>query len=481
MNKLGSSNMNTKFKVAFVDFSNNFFDRHAIYCLSAYLKNNGIETCYVNSRSFSKTMSSISEVKPDILLYSAYSRDIPLFINFDKFVKRNLKIRSIIGGVGPTFEWRNIAGSSIDALCVGEGEQALLDYIRNGLSPSKNIIANNNSAPSEYFPFLELDNMPFPERDLVYKDDYVLKNMPNKQFLAGRGCPYMCTYCHNILQNKMFRKCGPLVRKKSVQYLIDEVKDVKRRYPLEIVSFQDDTFILKKEWVFEFCERFPREIGLPYTCNIRADLIDDEIVKALKQSNCVCAYWSIESGNDFFRNEVLKRKMSKEQILEASHLLNKHKVPHRSGGMVGLPGEKIEEMLETLDLNIKIKPQFGFASIFIPYPGLELTDYALKHGYLSEELLSKLPKNTHLSSVLNFTANENLWIKKITYLYPLIVDYPILFYNRRIYNALLKLPKILLHVFFNLYCAYKLSRLYKVKTALPLKIMIILRYLKNPF
>lgn len=473
--------MSARFKTAFVDFSTNFFDRHPIYCLSAYLKHNGIETYYMNNGSFSKTISRIRQIKPNLLLYSAFSRDLPIYINFDKFVKKKLKVKSVIGGVGPTFEWKNLTGSSIDALCLGEGEQALVDYIKSGFIPSMNIVANNNGEPVEYHHFLDLDKMPFPDRDLVYKGDYVLRNMPNKQFLAGRGCPYMCTYCHNIIQNRMFKKCGSVVRKKSVSYIIDEIKDLRRRYPLKLAAFQDDTFILNKRWFLEFCERFPSEIGLPYTCNIRADLIDEEIVRALKESNCACAYWSIESGNDLFRNEALKRKMSKEQILETSRLLNKYKITHRSGGMVGLPGEKVEEMLETLDLNIKIKPQFGFASIFIPYPGLELTDYALKNNYLSRESLDKLPKNTHLSSVLNFTDDEKLWIQKITYLYPLFVDYPELFYNRRICNILFKLPRIISHIFFNLYCAYKLSRLYRVKTPLPLKIMIIWRYFKNPF
>jgi len=473
--------MNTKFKVAFVDFSNNFFDRHPVYSLSAHLKRNGIETDYINSSSFSKAISRIKEIKPDLLLYSAYSRDIPLYIRFDKIAKENLNIKSVIGGAGPTFEWDILSRCSIDALCVGEGEYALVDFIKSGFSSSKNIITNQDKLPSEYYPFADIDNIPFGDRDLVYKNDYVLRNMPSKQFLAGRGCPYRCTYCHNNIQNKMFRNCGPVVRKKSVDYLIDEINDVKRRYPLSSVIFQDDTFILKKKWLFEFCERFPREVGLPYTCNIRASLIDEEIIRVLKESNCVCAYWSIESGNEFIRNSLLKRGESEEQILETGRLLNKYKIPHRSGGIVGLPGEKFEQMLETLEINIKVKPEFGFASIFIPFAGLELTEYAVKHNHLSKEALENLPANTHLCSVLNFTPDENLKIQKLTYLYPLFVSYPGLFYNRKMRNMLFKLPRFFLYVFFNIFSGYKLSKLYKVKTPLLLKIAIIWRYIKNPF
>ena len=126
--------MNTKFKATFVDFSNNFFDRHAIYCLSAYLKSNGIETSYVNQGNFLKAIEKIKQIKPDLLLYSAYSSEIPLYIEFDKLVKKNLGLKSVIGGPGPTFDWKIIKNnnSTIDALCVGEGEYALVDFIKNG-------------------------------------------------------------------------------------------------------------------------------------------------------------------------------------------------------------------------------------------------------------------------------------------------------------------------------------------------------------
>jgi len=476
--------MSKKFKATFVDFSNSFLDRHAIYCLSAYLKDNGVEIDYVNQGNFSKAILILKQIKPDILLYSAFSSDIPRFVEFDKLVKKELGIKSIIGGPGPTFDWKVFknSGSTIDALCVGEGEYALLDFIKNGFSSSKNIITGNqNNLPSGYCPFVDLDRVSFPDRELVYKNDYVLRNMPSKQFLAGRGCPYMCTYCHNNILNKMFKSCGATIRKKSVDYLLEEIKDVKHRYPLKLVVFQDDTFILKKDWLLEFCERFPKEVGLSYTCNIRANLIDEQTIKILKESNCACIYWSIESGADSIRNNLLKRYMSREQILGTGRLLEKYKIPHRCGGIIGLPGEKFKEMLETLELNIEIKPEFGFASIFVPFPGLELTNYALEHDYLSEESLNNLPKNTHMHSVLNFTPEEKLKIQKLTYLYPIFVNYPKLYYNRRVRDLLFGLPAGVLHVFFNIYCGYKQSKLYKVKAPLLLKIAIVWRYLKNPF
>ncbi len=86
-----------------------------------------------------------------------------------------------------------------------------------------------------------------------------------------------------------------------------------------------------------------------------------------------------------------------------------------------------------------------------------------------------------MRSVLNFTPQEKLKIQKLTYLYPLFVNYPKLYYNRRVRDLFFGLPASVLHIFFNLYWGYKLSKLYKVKTPLLLKIAIVWRYLRNPF
>ena len=123
----------------------------------------------------------------------------------------------------------------------------------------------------------------------------------------------------------------------------------------------------------EFCERFPKEVGIEYTCQIRANLIDEEIVSLLKESRCVLVTWSIESGNDHTRNKILKRNMSTDDILNTGRLLAKYKIPSRIGNVIGTPGESFDNILETLELNIESRPQLAMAWTFVPYPGLSLT------------------------------------------------------------------------------------------------------------
>lgn len=470
--------MNSR-KVIFIDLAKNFYERHAISILSSVLDSNGITSFYVKEKKFSSYLKKIKEINPDLLVYSCMSNNIHHYIEFDELVKKNIRVKSIIGGPGATFDWKIINESTIDALCIGEGEYAVIEYIRNGFLGNKNIICKGQNYPTEFFPLSDLNKLPFPNRDIVYKRDPVLKHNPSKQFLSGRGCPYACTYCHNHVFNKIFKEYGAIVRKKSIDYIIEEIKGVRERYELKLVVFQDDTFIVDRGWFKEFAERFPKEIGLPYTCNIRANLITEEVVRLLKDSKCIAANWSIESGNDFFRNTVLKRNISKEQILKTGYLLNKYKVPHRIANLIGLPGEKFEDMLSTLELNINVNPNYGYANIFIPFPGLEITDYALRNDYLSFKNKNNLPKSFYRSSMLKIPLKKNIKIQKLTYMFSLLVKHPNLYKNRIIFKALFLVPRVFLNAYFKFSDLYNLSRLYKVKVSLRYKLTIILRYLND--
>jgi len=468
-------------KAAFIDFSCNVYDKHHVYTLASHLRSKGFGIEYINEKSFRKTLKRIMELKTDLLLYSAFSIDANIYFRFDEYIKKHLNIKSIMGGAGPTFDWSLIEKGMIDALCVGEGEYALEEFMKNGFSGGKNILLKGEKEPPGFHPFVDLDSIPIPDRAIIYEQDIVLRSMTSKQFMAGRGCPYHCTYCYNNIFNRVFKGCGQIVRFKSVDYLIEEIRYTFKKYPFRNVVFHDDTFISNKKWFFEFAERFPREVGLNYSCLVRANLVDEDLVRALKKSGCISANWSIECGNDYIRNNVLKRNMSREQILEAGRLLNKYNIPQKIGNMVGLPGEKFEDMIETLKLNMTVGPQLCLANIFVPFPWLDLTNYAIENGYLSRETLENLPKNYFTQSSLNFTPAEKIKIQKFTWLFQTLVDFQFLFNNRIIFRMLMSLPKILLRPFFEIYYLYKFSRQYNVKTPFRILLLILMRHLKDAF
>lgn len=463
-------------KVVFIDLLKDFYDQHGIYSLSSSMKRHNISAYFISGKSYKRILARIAQIKPDLLLYSTFFSNIPNYIEFDRIAKRMFNVKSLIGGPGPTFNWECIKDSSIDAACIGEGESALVDFINGGFRSNKNIFCRDDRMPSEFYPLVELDNIPFPDRDIIYQTDPLLRDMPSKQFLSGRGCPYECTYCFNHNFRDIFKNCGPIIRKKSVDYLLEEIRLIKKKYPLANVVFNDDIFIVDKKWFLEFCGRFPKEIGLTYTCNIRANLVDEQIVKALRKSNCIGVNWSIESGNDFLRNKVLKRGMSSEQILNTAYLLTKYKIPYRTGNIIGLPGENYKQMLETLELNIKAKPNLGLANIFIPFPMLKLTEYAIKQGYYKPDPRTKLPKDFFTRSPMNINPLEHKTIQKLMCLFPIFVKFPFLFYNPCLRKALFWFPLYLLRKLYEAFYCFKMMKLYVVKAPFLHRCRMAIRY-----
>jgi radical SAM superfamily enzyme YgiQ (UPF0313 family) len=463
----------------FVDLFNSFFDPHGIYSIAAVLKKKGVSVKYVCESNHAKAAAALAALQPHYVLYSSFSATNDDYIRFDKVLKERVQAVSVIGGPGPTFEWKSFAASTIDAVCIGEGEAALPAFIEGGFSGSKNIVPSNaTELPAEFFPLTDLNSLPFPDRSIVYDTDSLRSAKSVKHFLSGRGCPYDCTFCFNHAYRTLFKEYGPIIRHKSVDYFIEEIKQTKEKYGCTSVSFSDDTFVLNKKWLAEFCERFAREIAVPFTCGVRANLVDDDMVRVLRDSGCRAVNWSIEAGNPTIRNEILKRHMSDEQILNAASLFRKYKIPFWTGNVIGSPGETWEQMMETVQLNITAHPHFALAKIFSPYPGLELTQYAIEKGYYD-------PKNKTVKddlfgeSHLTMSREENVRLQKLMALFPFFVSYPFIFFTSVIRRPLFLLPRWLLRLLYEIFTTVQSMRLYVVRMPLSQRVKMAVRYLQN--
>lgn len=466
----------------FVDLTTSFYDRHPVYYLTPVLRKAGCEVFYIQARSVDSVDEFIQRHKIDTLLYTSFSNYISNYSLLDyELKKRHAHLFSILGGPGVTQreerEMLFAMNTTIDAFCVGEGETALKDFFENGRDLKKNLISSSQLDVDSYHPYVDVNSLDLPDRSVVYKKDQILKDMPVKQFMGGRGCPYKCTYCHNHTINELFKGCGPVIRLKDVDYIINEVRDVIKRYPLDGVVFQDDIFFFNKKWSFEFAEKWASKIGLPWSCNIRPDYINEDLIRALSESNCRSVTWSIESGNEFLRNKVLDRRMTNETVIKCADLLNSYGIAHRTGNIIGIPGEKVANIKETIELNIRSKPTIANAHIFVPFKGLKLTDYALEEKHVNRENLIDIPDTYFEGTILNFSDKEKLIIRKMMLLFPIFVGFPWFYRNNFFYSFLMALNDNFLGILNKLYVGYMTSRLFKVEGNILFKLKMLKRFL----
>jgi radical SAM superfamily enzyme YgiQ (UPF0313 family) len=182
-----------------------------------------------------------------------------------------------------------------------------------------------------------------------------------------------------------------------------EIEECAKKLELKLVSFSDSTFNLNKKWLLKFLESYRRRIRIPFSVNLRANLVDEEIVKALAETNCCHAVRvGIETGNEKLRREVLNKNISNDSIYNLAALLRKYKISLFAYIMFGLPGETVADAFETIEMMQKIQPDFFNSMVFHPYPGMNITKYAIKKGYITEKDLLKLgePKYKSYNSIL---------------------------------------------------------------------------------
>ncbi|MFH1862345.1 MAG: radical SAM protein, partial [bacterium] len=177
-----------------------------------------------------------------------------------------------------------------------------------------------------------------------------------------------------------------------------------------------------------------KEIGLPFLSTVRANLVDEELVKALKEAGCVSCVFGVESGVERIRNEVLAKGVKDEHIYETARLFKKYKIRFGTYNMVGLPGETVEDAFQTVKINAKIKADFPWCSVLQPYPGTQI------RKRVEEELGYELPVDDIGGSYFTDSIIKNQRMRELENLQKLFhvaVKFPIL---QPLIRRLIKLP-----------------------------------------
>ena len=410
-----------------------------IMSLAAVLRQAG-HRCEFLDLTFERDLSRrVKESRPDIVAYSITTGRHAFYQKLNLALKAECGFLALFGGPHATFFPEFIQENGVDVLCRGEGEGAIVD-LTNALDAGADIrgilnlwvkdggtIHRNPLRPL----IADLDTLPFVARDLLDKYEHY-RRLHRRMILTGRGCPYRCTYCFNHSYNELYKGHGPVVRKRSVGHVIRELLEVRARHNPRRFQFVDDTFILDRDWCVEFCDRYAREVRLPFIAYARVNLVTEDLVRRLKDAGCVTILYAIESGNDRIRNEILKRNISREQTLQAATLFRQHGLRTYAQNMVGLPDETLATALETVALNAACRPDYAWCSIFQPYPMTDLWTYCRDKGYLSGE---EFDDTYYKKSILNIPHRAQ--IARLHHLFSLAVSVS---WVRRLLPVLVKLP-----------------------------------------
>ena len=346
---------------------------------------------YTWGGGYEKTLDVVRETGAKIVGLSVKSGEVDFCAGLSRRLKEEFGCIILWGGVHPSIDSENtIALDCVDMICIGEGEEPtaeLLDSLEKGefdtsipniwFKKDGKVIRNPIRTLTQ-----NLDELPFPDRDLHDTQLYI-EQSGTVDIIAGRGCPYQCSYCVEPTYADLFKGNGTFVRYRSVENVLDEISDLKKRFKFNWINFVDDVFTIDIRWLREFSPKYKQHFKIPYTCNARIEAMREESYQLLRESGCHSLEMGIESGSELLRRKVLERKMTNKKIIEAFDMAHQYGLKTMSFNMVGIPYETKQNIQETIRLNRRLNPSSIQVSMFQPYPGTGLYDICARNGWLN--------------------------------------------------------------------------------------------------
>lgn len=391
-------------RAMFVIDGEDFIDPMGPAYLSGAAKAAGHSTEALVLGNTANPFEAVRAFGPDVIAYSAVTGTHQRYFKFNQGVREYFpEVFSLMGGAHPTYYPECVHNQPIDAVCVGEGEGAfveLLNRLAGGqkgqeLWDIKNLAFSHGPTNLKRPLIADLDTLPFPDRDMVFLKAMKMAIFPLKTFMSSRGCPFPCSYCFEPVLKADYRGLGKYERRHSVSRMIAEILDLKERWPVGFIKFEDDLFVLKRNdpWLEEFSKRYPKEVGIPFNALVRVDSIDEWMAERLRAAGCVSLNIAIDSANIEVRKRVVHKRFTNEEVIENFRLLRRHGINVFNNMILGLPPLKPELSWQTIDddkaaidLEIVSGVRFSSRSILVAYPKTEIGRWCEEKGYYTMDI-----------------------------------------------------------------------------------------------
>ncbi len=272
----------------------------------------------------------------------------------------------------------------IDTAVYGEGEETFPEILaalsggrplhgipgvitRAGVGPPRTVVR-------------DLDTLAFPARHLLPNHLYRYPLSPGRRvttMFATRGCPFSCTFCDTTVSGKLYRARSP-------RNVVDEMEQAASVYGAETIIFYDDLFTVKKSWVLDTCgEIVRRNVRVDWKAESRVDIIDEEMLAAMKNAGCTLIAYGVESGNQKTL-DYLQKKTTLEDSRRAIRITKGAGIQPMAYFILGVPVETWEDAQRTIDFAVELDPAYVQFSILSPTFGTRAYDEAVARGWLAE-------------------------------------------------------------------------------------------------
>lgn len=351
-----------------------------------------LRDCNVEYLPLDKVIDEIKEFGADLVVVNTGFPSIEYDMTAAREIKRAIP-SCRIAAYGVYFTLLSEQGMSkypfLDFCLVGEPEETfgelieLLSEKSLDFSKVKGLGYNNGRVvinPKRDL-IADLDKLPLPARGLINNGLYRLPHN-NKIFTlinAARGCPYQCIFC----TVKHYYGCR--VRKHSIKYVMDELRECVDNYKITEFFFWEEVFTMERDYCLELCEAIAASnLRISWVTTTRVDCVDDELLKAMKKAGCYLLGLGIESSDQAILDKAKKKSYIKD-VEKAVRLCKNNGIKTMGHFIFGLPGETRKTAEETIRFMLGLGLDYAQCYCAVPYPGTELGDMAKKEGWIVSE------------------------------------------------------------------------------------------------
>lgn len=352
-----------------------------ILYISAYLKQNGFDVTVYDStfKSFDRQKKALLKDKPEVIAIYCNLMTKLNVLPLIKFIRSSEELRYskiILGGPEPPFYAEEFLNYGADIIVEGEGEETMLELCEElkagetDLKKINGIIYKQNNLLVKNLPrekVKDIDVLPFPDREAVDLSLYLdvwkkAHGYSSVSLNTMRGCPYTCKWCSHSVYGVSYRRRSPEKTADEIEYIVNE-------YNPDILWFVDDVFTVSHKWLSKILQLFKeRNIKIKFECISRSDRLTEDVIITLKELGCFRLWIGAESGSQHVL-DLMDRRVNAADTREKIKLTRKHGIEAGTFIMLGYPGERKLDILETVEHLKDSEPDIFLTTVAYPIKG----------------------------------------------------------------------------------------------------------------
>lgn len=344
-----------------------------------------------------KLLREIFSESPDVIALTCLSDEYAWVMDIAKSIKSVKNIPLIIGGVHATSAPEHVAKSGLfDAVCMGEGEETLLEVLRaienkEPLNAVQNVCLKSGDEiiKNPLRPLIgDLDSLPFPEKEPFYEKYPLMKKFYT--MMTSRHCPFKCTFCYNSTYRDMYKGNGKYLRQRSPENVVEELVWAQKKYGFQSVIFNDDVFTANRRWLREFIPMYRSKVNKPFFCYVHPLYADEEITELLTSANCVTVNMGVQTLDPESRVKLFDRNETDGQIESAIVNIKKRNLHLNVGHIMGFHGDSEDIEENAARFYAETRPDIVGAYWLRLYPGTKITEFYKENNLITQEEISEI-------------------------------------------------------------------------------------------